>query len=95
MDLTHPGTACVVPWRRVPVEPGYPGGAGQSWADPDVDAAAAHMTALAGDPAEARRLGRAGRTHAESLHAPAVAGARFRRHLDALGLLAPTRDAAA
>lgn len=95
VDLTHPGTACVVPWRRVPVEPGYPGGAGQSWADPDIDAAADHMTALAGDPAEARRLGRAGRTHAESLHAPAVVGARFRRRLDALGLLAPARDAAA
>ncbi|NYZ15625.1 hypothetical protein HL658_24050 [Azospirillum sp. RWY-5-1] len=92
MDLTNPGTACVVPWRRVPVDPGYLGGAGQSWADPDIDVAAAHMAALAGDPAEARRLGRAGRSHAESLHAPALVGARFRRRLDALGLLTPACD---
>ncbi|HEY0834715.1 MAG TPA: glycosyltransferase, partial [Azospirillum sp.] len=55
LEFCHPHTACLVGYRRVPLEPGdYPCGEGQSWADPDIDEAAAHMAALAGDPARAR-----------------------------------------
>ncbi|HYD63868.1 glycosyltransferase [Azospirillum sp.] len=88
LEFCHPHTACLVGYRTVPLEPGdYPCGEGQSWADPDVDEAAAHMAALAADPARARALGRAARAYVEAHHAPAVVGARYRRRLAALGLL--------
>ncbi|HEX8654418.1 MAG TPA: glycosyltransferase family 4 protein [Allosphingosinicella sp.] len=52
MDFMDAGTALLVPSRLVAARDSrgtY--GSGQAWADPDVDAAAAHLAALAADPA--------------------------------------------
>ena len=53
-----------IPYRTVEVGPGWtPYPAGGHWADPDLDAAAEAMRAVADQPAEARRRGAAGREH--------------------------------
>lgn len=52
LDFMDEGSALLVPCRMVAARDGrgtY--GTGESWADPDVDAAAAHLAALAADPA--------------------------------------------
>ncbi|HTI23086.1 MAG TPA: FkbM family methyltransferase [Kutzneria sp.] len=58
------GVGWLVPYERVPVGPNqhpYPPTA--VWAEPDIDAAAEAMRAVAADPGEARRRGLAGRRH--------------------------------
>ncbi|RJQ74964.1 FkbM family methyltransferase [Pseudonocardiaceae bacterium YIM PH 21723] len=57
-------TGWPVPYELIEVgigHPPYPADA--VWADPDLDAAAAAMREIAGDPAEARRRGQAARAH--------------------------------
>lgn len=57
-------TGWPIPYRLIPVGEGcYPYHADARWADPDLDAAAAAMRQIAGDPAEAARRGTAARQH--------------------------------
>jgi glycosyltransferase involved in cell wall biosynthesis len=63
-----------------------PYGKGQTWADPEVDHAAAEMRRLADDTALRHRLGVAARTTIEERFAPAVIGARYRRRLEAIAM---------
>ena len=57
---------------------------GQTWADPDIAHAAAHMRALFADRALCARLGAAARTTITEKFSPAVIGARYRRRLEAI-----------
>ena len=57
---------------------------GQTWADPDIAHAAAHMRTLFFDRALYARLGAAARTSIAEKFAPAVIGARYRRRLEAI-----------
>ena len=63
MDFTSADNSVLIPFRPIPVAAdAYPDHQGQSWADPDVAAAAEAMAALEADPALRRRFGRAART---------------------------------
>ena len=57
---------------------------GQTWADPDIAHAAAHMRALFSDRALCARLGTAAIATIAEKFAPAVIGARYRRRLEAI-----------
>jgi glycosyltransferase involved in cell wall biosynthesis len=57
---------------------------GQTWADPDIAHAAAHMRALFADPALCARLGAAARATIAEKFSPAAVGARYRRRLEAI-----------
>jgi glycosyltransferase involved in cell wall biosynthesis len=66
LEFMDERTALLVPYRMVEATDRrgvYAGG--HYWADPDVDAAALHLAALAADPALARRIGEAGRAGAQ------------------------------
>ncbi len=74
---------CPVACRPVTLERSYgPYTRGATWAEPDVEHAAAHMRALVADPALASRLGAAARATIESRFAPAVIGAAYRSRLE-------------
>ncbi len=79
LDYMTPDVAHLIPSRPVAVDPGvevYPAGA--VWREPDLDAAAAAMRAVAADPDAARELGRRAQEHVRALLAPEVVGARAR-----------------
>jgi glycosyltransferase involved in cell wall biosynthesis len=57
---------------------------GSSWADPDVDNAAAIMAQVIGDTNEASRKGAAARHTIEQRFSPAVIGARYKRRLEVI-----------
>lgn len=57
---------------------------GQTWAEPDIADAAAHMRRLFADRALAARLGAAARATIETRFSPAVIGARYRRRLESI-----------
>jgi hypothetical protein len=57
---------------------------GQTWADPDIAHAAAHMRALFADRGLCARLGSAAIATIAEKFAPAVIGARYRRRLEAI-----------
>jgi glycosyltransferase involved in cell wall biosynthesis len=57
---------------------------GQTWANPDIAHAAAHMRTLFSDRALCARLGAAARATISDKFAPAVIGARYRRRLEAI-----------
>ncbi len=57
---------------------------GQTWADPDIAHAAAHMRTLFADRALCARLGMAARATITEKFSPAVIGARYRRRLEAI-----------
>lgn len=62
LDFMDEGSALLVPFQPIPVvDPQGVYGAGQSWADPDIAAAARALIRLRDDPALRRRLGEAGR----------------------------------
>lgn len=71
-----------VPATMTAVGPGWPPyQPGGRWADPDLGAAAAAMRAVADDPAEARRRGRAAREHILRTRSTDVAAAWMRERL--------------
>ncbi len=73
-----------VPYDLVDVGPGWPPYHAEGrWADPDLDAAAAAMRAVADDPAEARRRGEAAREHILRTRSMDVAAAWTREQLEA------------
>jgi glycosyltransferase involved in cell wall biosynthesis len=91
MDFMDQHSAALVPATLVP--PRDPSGAfnlpGALWAEPDLDAAAAHLRRLADDPAARAALGEAGRRMA----ARRLTAEPLRQAVQALGL-APPPDAA-
>lgn len=58
MDFMGASTACLVPYRLVPVRrDAYPDWLGQEWAEPDERAAAVYMKELAGNPGAGGAIG--------------------------------------
>ena len=57
---------------------------GQTWADPEIAHAAAHMRTLFADRALCARLGAAARITITEKFSPAIIGARYRRRLEAI-----------
>jgi len=81
-DFTTADNSCLVPAPLVPVQAHeYPFGAGQVWADPDLDAAAEHMRRLVDDPAHAQRIGQAGARFIRAHHDNAACVASMREAL--------------
>lgn len=63
-EFFDPAVGWAIPYERAEVGPGWaPYQEDGVWADPDLDAAANAMRAVADDPAEARRRGKAAREH--------------------------------
>ncbi|MFI5336746.1 MAG: glycosyltransferase family 4 protein, partial [Opitutales bacterium] len=84
-EFINGNNGCPVRSRTVALDRDHgPYARGQIWAEPDADHAAWWMRQLAGDPAQAARLGAAARTTIEERFAPAVIGARYRRRLAAI-----------
>jgi glycosyltransferase involved in cell wall biosynthesis len=83
VDYMTPETAHLVPYTLVSVREGqYPHGTGQVWAEPDVDAAAAHMIALVDDPARGRALGGRASAHVRTHFSLRAAGLRYAARLE-------------
>ena len=88
LDFTNEENCCLVDYVLVPVQEGeYPFGAGQLWAEADVEMAAGFMRALVDDPAFAREKGEAGARYIRRHHSFEAVGARYRRRLEQLGLV--------
>jgi glycosyltransferase involved in cell wall biosynthesis len=86
LDFTTPANSLLVPHRLVPLQEGdYPYARGQFWADPSVEAAAAHMRRIAEDPAFAQAIGRAAATFMAQQHSTAAIGARVLARLKEVG----------
>jgi len=85
MDFTIHDNAALVPARLCAVRQGeYPYGAGQSWADPDIHAAAETMRRMIADRAWREGLAERGQRFIELFHSPEVVGQAWARRLDAL-----------
>ena len=86
VDFTDADTACVVNYRLVDVQPGeYPHGAGQRWAEPDLEQAAAFMRRVFEERQWAAALAERGRARVEAQHGLSAAGAHARARLQELG----------
>lgn len=75
LDFMDETAACLVPYRLTPVrdpQPVYAGYGDQTWADPDLDAAASALRRLRDEPALAARLSAAGRRLAAQRLSPAA-----------------------
>jgi glycosyltransferase involved in cell wall biosynthesis len=84
-EFLNRDNGCPVRATRTVLEHNYgPYPRGSSWAEPDVAHAAEWMRRLAGDPAEAARLGLAGQATIEARFALAAVGARYRQRLEAI-----------
>ena len=87
-DFVREDTGYPVAWTRVALGKGdYVGWQGATWADPDIDDAAARLRAIYDDTAEARRRAAAGLDHLREHHSPATVGARMTSLLEAEGLV--------
>ena len=85
LDFTRWDTAALVPVRLRNVAPGeYPFGAGQIWADPDVDEASKQMHRMATDRSWRQRLAAAGQQCVADLYAVAPVGQQW---IETLNLL--------
>ncbi|WP_200281547.1 glycosyltransferase [Rhabdochromatium marinum] len=79
MDFTLPTTAALVDHRFVTLGvDDYPFGAGQQWAEPDVDHAAWWMQRLMADQAPRQALAKAGQRLIQETFSPVAVGARYR-----------------
>lgn len=84
-ELLDATNGCPVPYRLVTLERNHgPYAKGQTWAEPDVAAAAEWMRRLHADRGLASRLGAAASRTIEARFAPEVIGARYRRRLEAI-----------
>jgi glycosyltransferase involved in cell wall biosynthesis len=82
VDFMTEETAHLLPWTRVPVgkDAGpYPRSA--TWAEPDIDAAAAAMRAVVEDPVAADAMGRRAAADLATRFSPEVTGAKMARRL--------------
>jgi glycosyltransferase involved in cell wall biosynthesis len=81
-EFFGPGHGWPVPYTMTGVGPGWPPyQPGGRWADPDLDAAAAAMRAVADDRDEARRRGQAARAHILRTRSTDAAAAWMRERL--------------
>src|SRR5207302_10355100 len=72
----------LVDWKPIAVgQDAHPYPAHATWADPDLDQAAALMRQVFSDPTDARALAERGRRDVLERHAPAVAGERMEARL--------------
>jgi glycosyltransferase involved in cell wall biosynthesis len=93
MEFMTPDNSCLVDYRLVPVGEGeYPHHAGQRWAEPDVDQAAAYMRRLVEDPEFAARIGAQAAQDVREKLSPHAAAERIIHRLEALS--AATRTSA-
>ena len=84
-DFITPDTALPIDYELVPVGADeYPGAAGQVWAEPDLEHAAAAMRKVTRDPAFAKRLGNTGQKRIRELYDPATIGRRYEDRLRAI-----------
>ena len=84
-DFATSETALLVDYKLVPVgAEEYPGGDGQVWAEPDIDAAAAAMRQVAADGAFAKRLGAAGKRRIRKFYNPTTIGSRYVERLNSI-----------
>jgi GT2 family glycosyltransferase len=75
MDFMTPGTAAAVRYEIVELEQSFgPYEAGQRWAEPDVDDAAAWMRRFRDEPAAARRMGAGAAEAISRTNSPAIIG---------------------
>lgn len=82
MDFTTHDTAALVPTRLCRVEKGqYPYGEGQTWGDPDVDAAAEAMVRMISDQAWREKLAANGRHLIETRYSPQAVASVWAEHL--------------
>jgi glycosyltransferase involved in cell wall biosynthesis len=78
MEFMGEDTACLVPYRLVPVPDGsYPHTEDQVWADPDIDAAVDAMARLIDDPPYREALGRAASRHVRKRFSYGAAGLSY------------------
>jgi glycosyltransferase involved in cell wall biosynthesis len=83
VDFTTDATAAMVDASLKPIGHGeYPFGAGQFWADPELEQAADHMRRISSDETWRSKIARSGRTFINSHHSPTVVGERFRQELN-------------
>jgi glycosyltransferase involved in cell wall biosynthesis len=83
MEFMNAKVARLVPYELVPVPEGaYPHWQDQTWAEPDVDAAARAMVKLYDDPDAGRRLGRKASQHMLAHFSYRAAGLRYLARLD-------------
>jgi len=89
MDFCSSDTACCVKYRLAPIgrlaTPPYD--AWQSWAEPDIDDAAACLRRLREEPHWRQQLARRGQAHIQSRYSPQRCGAAMRERLTELELL--------
>jgi glycosyltransferase involved in cell wall biosynthesis len=82
LDFMTPETSYLVPWKRVRVGEGAEAyDANASWAEPDLDAAAAIMKNVYSNPDEARRVAMAGKIDLETRFTPEQTGLRMKQRL--------------
>jgi glycosyltransferase involved in cell wall biosynthesis len=85
LQFMTPENSFLVPWTPVPIgagaEPYPPDG---TWAEPDLDAAAALMRQVIEDPELAARVGARAASDIATAHSPAAAGRRMAARLDDL-----------
>lgn len=88
LDFCNDLNACVVDHTLVPVQDGeYPHGAGQIWADADVEQASWYMRRLVNEPAFARQIAARGAETIRTFNSRAAVGRRSAERLRVLGLL--------
>ena len=85
LDFMTPDTSYLVPWTRVNVGEGAEAyDALASWAEPDLDAAAAIMRRVFLNPEEATRVALAGKRDLETRFTPEQTGQRMKKRLEEL-----------
>lgn len=83
VDFTSDATAAMVGASLKPIGDGeYAFGAGQFWADPDLEEAAAHMRRVSSDESWRRKIAGSGRAFIESHYSPAAVGDSFLQELN-------------
>lgn len=84
-DFLSEETGYPVPYRLRPLQPDeYHWSEGQSWAEPDHDAAVRIMRIVAANPAEGLRRGKAGQDRVLQRYSPVPVGESMRERLDVL-----------
>ncbi len=84
-DFLDAETGFPVPYKLVDVRPhDYPHAAGQRWADPDIDAAAAAMRRVLEEPEEAARRAALGRERVVARYGAAAVGAAQQARVEAI-----------
>jgi glycosyltransferase involved in cell wall biosynthesis len=88
LDFMNEMNSCLVDCTLVPVgAEEYPYGAGQRWAEPDVEQAAWYLRQLVADSVHATGIGQRAAHYIQTHHSFVAVGARHRRRFEQLGLL--------